>query len=88
MYNPDTHSVRSGNMFTLTLTTPAPEKEGKEPGNYEGLINKPRINGVELIGDMTWEDLGIPDLNDLPQNVSGIPSEALSDNDLDEIINS
>ena len=81
MYNPDTHSVRSGNMFTLTLTTPAPEKEGKEPGDYEGLTNKPRINGVELVGDVSLEALGIPDL-------SNIPKEPLSNDDLDEITNS
>lgn len=27
--------------------------------NYEKLINKPRINGVELIGDKSLSDLGI-----------------------------
>jgi len=88
MYNPDNHSVRAGNMFTLTLTTPAPEHDGKEPGDYEGLLNKPRINNVEIIGNMQWEDLGIPNLNDLPKNLSQIPFEALTNDDLDEIINS
>ena len=81
MYDPDTHSVRSGNMFTLTLTTPAPEHDGKEPGDYEGLTNKPRINGVELIGDVSLEELGIPDL-------SNVPRESLSNDELDEIVNS
>lgn len=82
MYDPDIHSVRSGNMFTLTLTTPVPEKEGKEPGDYEGLINKPRINGVELIGDVSFEDLG------LPSDPSKIPTEPISNDELDELINS
>lgn len=81
MYNPDSHSVRSGNMFTLTLTTPVPEKEGKEPGDYEGLVNKPKINGVELVGDVSLEDIGIPDL-------SNVPRESLSNDELDEITNS
>ena len=27
--------------------------------NYENLINKPRINGVELVGNMSTQDLGI-----------------------------
>jgi len=79
MYDSDIHSVRSGNMFTLTLTTPAPEKESKEPGDYEGLINKPRINGVELVGNITLEDLGFPS----PEK---IPEEPLSNDDLDNII--
>ena len=28
--------------------------------NYNNLTNKPSINGVELIGDKSWEDLGLP----------------------------
>lgn len=81
MYDPDIHSVRAGNMFTLTLATPAPEKEGKEPGDYNGLENKPRINGVELVGDVSLEELGIPDL-------SNVPTQPLSNEELDEITNS
>ena len=81
MYDSDIHSVRSGNTFTLTLTTPVPEKEGKEPGDYDGLTNKPRINGVELVGDVSLEAIGIPDL-------SNVPKESLSNDDLDEIIES
>ena len=78
MYDPDIHSVRSGNYHTLTITTPV--AMGKEPGDYENLTNKPRINGVELSGDLTLEDIGIPDLSD-------VPTEALSNNDLDDILN-
>lgn len=80
MYDPDVHSVRSGNLFTLTLTTPVPEG-GKEPGDYEGLINKPTINGVELSGDLTLEDLGIPSVDD-------VPTQPLSNEELDELIES
>lgn len=31
--------------------------------NYEDLENKPKINGVELIGDKTNEELGIDELS-------------------------
>lgn len=80
MYDPDVHSVRSGNMFTLTLVTPAPEKEGSGTNNYDDLTNKPRINGVELVGDLSLEDIGIPDL-------SNVPTQTLSNEELDEITN-
>ena len=80
MYDVNTHSVRSGNTFTLTLATPVAQC-GKEPGDYEGLINKPRINGIELIGNMTWEDFGLPNLED-------VPYAPLSEQDLEEIVNS
>ena len=80
MYDANVHSVRSGNTFTLTLTTPVAQG-GKEPGDYEGLINKPRINGIELVGDMTLEMFGLP-------NIADIPSAPLSEQDLEDIINS
>ena len=79
MYNPDYHSVHSGNVHTLTITTPV--AMGKEPGDYNKLENKPRINGVELSGDLSFEDLGLPDF-------SNIPMEALTPSELDEIIDS
>ena len=75
MYNPDSYSVRSGNIFTLTLTTPVPEGS-KEPLDYDNITNKPTINGVELSGDLTLEDLGLGD----------VPTQALSSDDLDNII--
>lgn len=31
--------------------------------DYNALKNKPRINGVEIVGDVTTESLGIPDLS-------------------------
>ena len=77
MYNPDTHSVKSGNYHTLTLTTPV--AQGKEPGDYNKLENKPKINGVTLIGDISFTDLGLPDLNN-------VPDAPLTNNDLDDIV--
>lgn len=49
------------------------------PTNYEMAINKPQINGVELVGNKTLEDLGLEpvdlsnyytkeDINELPSN--------------------
>lgn len=79
MYNSDIHSVRSGNYHTLTLTTPIVH-DGKEPGDYNKLENKPRINNVELVGNITFEDLG------LPSNLEDVPTAPLSDTDLDDLI--
>jgi len=79
MYNPDTHSVRSGNMFTLTLATPVAIPS--ETGDYEKLINKPMINSKELSGSMSLEDLGI-------QPAGDYASEPLSPEDVDQIIDS
>ena len=77
MYIPDVHSVRNGNVFTLTLATPVPEViQGSM--DYEEMINKPSINGVVLSGDLTLEDLGIPDFSD-------VPNDALTDEELEAI---
>ena len=78
MYNSDIHSVRSGNYHTLTLVTPV--ATGKEPGDYNRLYNKPRINGIELQGNVTLEDLG------LPEDIGNAPTQPLSDDDLDSLL--
>lgn len=44
----DTFQVGFGSFQTVTVDN-----------NYEILVNKPSINGVELIGNKTSEDLGI-----------------------------
>ena len=67
-----------GNTFTLTLATPIV----KEPGSsmdYNDLYNKPTINGVELEGVVTLDDLGI-------QPAGDYPDEPLTAADIDEII--
>ena len=76
-YNPDIHSVRSGNYHTLTLTTPIVH-DGKEPGDYNKLENKPRINNIELVGDLSFQDLGLPDMSE-------VPNAPLTDEDIDNI---
>jgi hypothetical protein len=102
MYNPDNYAISHDNTFillldttslftlqldststfNLTLETPAPEGTS----DYNKLINKPYINGVEIIGYMAWEDFGIPDLNDLPDDLTQIPFAPLTNEEIDAII--
>lgn len=70
--------TRNKNYHTLTLTTPVAVGGGSEPGDYDGLINKPKINGVTLQGNLTWKDLGLPEYED-------IPMYPLSNEELEEI---
>ena len=75
----DNRSVRSGNYHTLTLVTPIVH-DGKEPSDYNSLINKPAINGVELSGgNHSLEELGI-------QPAGDYASEPLTAEDIDRII--
>lgn len=37
---------------------------GGGTGDYNELINKPSINGVEVVGDMTSQDLGLSEWED------------------------
>ena len=74
----DNRSVRSGNYHTLTIVTPV--AQGKEPTDYNVLDNKPSINGVELIGDRSLAELGIPSFAD-------VPTETLTEEQLEEIVN-
>lgn len=76
----DNKSVRSGNYHTLTLVTPIVH-DSKEPTDYNSLFNKPRINGVELVDDVSLEALGI-------QPAGDYASEPLTAEDIDYIIDS
>nr|UVY40256.1 MAG: hypothetical protein [Bacteriophage sp.] len=44
-----------------SMTASMKETGGGSASNYEALRNKPKINGHELIGDMTPSQLGITD---------------------------
>ena len=87
MYDPDIHSVRSGNYHTLTLTTPV--AQGKEPGDYNKLFNKPSINGIELVGDTSigelFDGVSLTEIG-LPEDIVNAPTAPLSNEDLDSII--
>ena len=69
-----------GNTFTLTLATPL-VKDPSSSSDYNDLKNKPKINGVELSGDLTLEDIGA-------QPAGDYASEPLTPEDVDEIIDS
>ena len=75
-------NMRNSNRFTLSLTTPIAQGGSGgsgESGDYNSLYNKPSINDVELVGNLTLEDLGIFDLENLP-------FQPLTIEELDQII--
>lgn len=51
--------------------------------DYERMTNKPRINGVELVGDKSLEDLGIPIL---PDNIVTDADYTHTDNNLTDAL--
>lgn len=51
--------------------------------DYESMTNKPRINGVELVGDKSLEDLGIPIL---PDNIVTDADYTHTDNNLTDAL--
>ena len=53
---------RKETKHVLTLATPV--AVGSGTGDYDDLINKPRINDVELQGNVSLEDLGIQEFID------------------------
>ena len=67
----------TGAYFSGRLNIPS----GKNGGNYEELSNKPRINGVELLGDRSFSELGFPDIPDMTgyAKLSDIPSRLPAD---------
>lgn len=65
-----------GNMTAAYFTGKLNISSGNGSGNYEKLSNKPRINGVELLGDRSFSELGFPDIPDMTgyARLSDIPS--------------
>ena len=49
----------SGGVVTATLNPAYVAGADNLSANYDDMINKPTINGVELTGDLSLEDLGI-----------------------------
>ena len=62
------------------------EGGGSTPASYNSLTDKPKINGVELTGNLTSESIGIPEIADnLTTSKKGLALDAsqgkvLSDN--------
>lgn len=65
-----------GNMTAAYFTGKLNISSVNGSGNYEKLSNKPRINGVELLGDRSFSELGFPDIPDMTgyARLSDIPS--------------
>ena len=66
-YSIDNTSTLRENYHTLVLSTPVSMNGGQSGGgggpvDYEEINNKPTINGVELSGNISLQDLGIPDI--------------------------
>lgn len=64
--------------LTGDISVPAVRTE-----DYESMTNKPRINGVELVGDKSLEDLGIPIL---PDNIVTDADYTHTDNNLTDAL--
>lgn len=65
--------VFDGSDDVLIYTT------GELERDYKWIRNKPKINGVELVGDMTPDDLGLQPAGDYPE-------EPLDYDDINEVI--
>ena len=68
----------TGNMTAAYFSGRLNIPSGKSGGNYEELSNKPRINGVELLGDRSFSELGFPDMTGYAK-LSDIPSRLPAD---------
>lgn len=66
------------NMDTVEMTVDLKEVQrvggGAGTNDYETLNNKPQINGIELVGNKTTEELGIVDGKDGKDGATFIPS--------------
>lgn len=62
----------------LTLATPV-AVGGSGTGNYNDLTNKPSINNVELRGNLTLQDLGIPIYELPPASVNSLGGVIIGD---------
>ena len=71
----------TGNMTAAYFSGRLNIPSGKSGGNYEELSNKPKINGVELLGDRSFSELGFPDIPDMTgyAKLSDIPSKLPAD---------
>lgn len=68
-----------GSTFTLTLATPL-VRDDTGITDYEQLTNKPTINGVEVSGQLTLQDIGA-------QPAGEYADEEFSDEEVSQIVN-
>lgn len=74
--------VDTSRYHTLTMVTPL--AYSKSQLDYEKLYNKPKINSVELIGDLSLEDIGINTLTDYEIDI--ITGSASTEDSLVELL--
>ena len=78
-YDYDNTTVVNQNVHTLTLATPIVRDGSGGPMSYEALYDKPRLNNVELIGNISLMSIGA-------QPAGNYPSTPLTVEDLEYII--
>ncbi len=54
-----------GSISAVSMTGTLKQADRVVEKDYEKLVNRPSINGVELIKDKTFEDLGMSELTAL-----------------------
>lgn len=56
--------------------------------NYEKLKNKPKVNGVELVGDKSGGELGLANVEDVPTKTSDLANDSgFIDNTVSNLVN-
>ena len=61
-YSVDTGGIKVGNGEAKWSELPYISGGGGGTMNYNALVNKPRIEGHELIGDKTFQEIGLEDI--------------------------
>ena len=56
-------AAMSGNIAQYELSGSLNTALGTSERDYEKLLNKPKINGVELVSDTSFEELGLVELS-------------------------
>lgn len=60
------YKTACGNGFPLNIPSEINGGGGGGTGDYPDLTNKPKINDVTLLGEMSAADLGLADADDIP----------------------
>lgn len=74
---PDEIDLRAGDTINLGSS------------DYNDLTNKPSINGTELVGDVSLEDIGAASVDDIPTKVSDLENDAgyITEDDIPPVVN-
>lgn len=72
----DNNEIRLGVRPSDNMTLNAGDVISTGSSDYNDLTNKPSIEGVELIGDVSLDDLGVAFVDDIPTDVSELVNDA------------